>query len=474
MTQPKFSVIIPVYNQAEFLSETIQSVLRQTYDNYEVIIVNDASPDHSEQIVNQFSDPRINYLLHSKNLGLPAARNTGIRASTGDFIALLDADDIFHRDKLFAHATFLENHPEIGVSYNARFNFTRSPSIIREIWRPPNRVTLEDFVLGFPFSPSDMVIRRQHVFDVGLFDESHRHGAEDVDFPCRLALAGCQFASVDRALNYRRYHSGRIKRNLAGRIDDYTRALEEIFADPRCPVKVISLRNIALVNRYLEVVFYAFAQDETSFGQDILNKVQKINPDVFDGFPCRLVNEILHSSIIDENQNHETLLLNILNQLPACIPDLTEQFEWATRVGYLIRGLNAVMWNRYEDGEAHFTRARELEAKIDTSYIDKVAYELLNFEQEFGENSSEVILSKLTTNLRMIDRGKSIDRLTSKLLINKAFANYQKGNYGKVPKMVLQAIVHDRKYILNRGILSILIKSTIHRTQKPTKPGIIT
>ena len=95
-SHPLITVVIPAYNQANYLAAAIQSVLAQSYPNWELLVVNDASPDATNQIVGQFSDPRVRLLIHEQNRGLPAARNTGMRAAQGDIIALLDADDRFH------------------------------------------------------------------------------------------------------------------------------------------------------------------------------------------------------------------------------------------------------------------------------------------------------------------------------------------------------------------------------------------
>ncbi|MFZ2096175.1 MAG: glycosyltransferase family A protein, partial [Anaerolineales bacterium] len=220
MSSLKFSVIIPAYNNAEFLVEAIQSVLDQSYPNFEIVVVNDASPDNTPEVVRQFRDSRIKYIVHGENQGLSAARNTGINASEGDWIALLDGDDLFHTDKLKHHAEFIANNPNVGVTYNPRFELNHSAKTIRDIWRPPLQVSLSDLVQGFPFGPSDMVVKRDWMFRVGLFNVNHTYVGEDLDINCRLALAGCTFLSVDKALNYRRYYSGRVLKNLRSCIDD--------------------------------------------------------------------------------------------------------------------------------------------------------------------------------------------------------------------------------------------------------------
>ncbi|MCK4785369.1 MAG: glycosyltransferase family 2 protein, partial [Desulfobacteraceae bacterium] len=350
---PQVSVVIPAYNQALFLGEAIGSLLDQSYTDYELIVVNDASPDNTDEVVSQFTDARIKYIVHKHNKGLPAARNTGIRNSRGEFIALLDADDIFHPTKLESHINFFEEHPHIGVSYNNRFELNYSAKTIRGIWRPPRTVSLVDFVRGFPFCPSDMVLRRDWAYKVNLFREEFNCGGEDLDFFCRLAISGCKFARVDRALIYRRYHSGRLRKKLPCRLDDYTRALDTVFEDPRCPEDVMIIRNEAFASHYLEVAYYALLQGEIDFGQETIRRVIRLDPTLLDGNPSRLVDYFLNNIIKDENRDHEKLLWQMISHLPFEIAKLSEQTNWAVGRGYILRGTRAIIWNRIEVGEDH-------------------------------------------------------------------------------------------------------------------------
>ncbi|TVZ53436.1 glycosyltransferase family 2 protein [Dokdonia sp. Hel_I_53] len=97
---PKFSVIISVYNKASHIKETLDSVLRQTFTDYEIIVVNDASTDRSDEIINSISKKKIKYILLDKNVGAGAARNIGINIAKGDYISLLDGDDLWKPDYL--------------------------------------------------------------------------------------------------------------------------------------------------------------------------------------------------------------------------------------------------------------------------------------------------------------------------------------------------------------------------------------
>lgn len=97
---PKVSVIIAAYNRAHLIGRALRTVLEQTYNDFEVIIVDDASTDNTENVIKSFDDARIKYIRHDKNKGAAAAWNTGIRASKGEYIAFQDSDDEWAEDKL--------------------------------------------------------------------------------------------------------------------------------------------------------------------------------------------------------------------------------------------------------------------------------------------------------------------------------------------------------------------------------------
>ena len=160
MSTPRFSVIVPLYKGAPFIGDAIRSVLDQTYTNLELIVVNDASPDHSADVVRQFHDPRLTLIEHPTNRGSDVSRQTGLQHSSGDVIAFLDQDDYIHPEKLGAHAEVLAHNPNVGFTYNARFELDYSAPTVRDIWRPPLTITLADLVLGFPIAPK---IGRAHV-----------------------------------------------------------------------------------------------------------------------------------------------------------------------------------------------------------------------------------------------------------------------------------------------------------------------
>ena len=117
MSPPFVSVIIPTYKVERYIAQTIQSVLDQTYSHFEVLVIDDESPDRSIEICQRFQDPRIR-IIRQKNRGLAGARNTGIRHAQGTYLAFLDSDDLWRPEKLMQHVLHLESSPEVGVSFS--------------------------------------------------------------------------------------------------------------------------------------------------------------------------------------------------------------------------------------------------------------------------------------------------------------------------------------------------------------------
>lgn len=458
MNPPLVSVIVPAYNQGEFIADAIQSVLDQTYQNFEIIVVNDASTDNTDEVVRRFNDPRLNYIVHEKNARLPATRNTGMRASQGEILALLDADDMFCAEKLQAQVAFLAEHPEVGVSYNSRFNLHYSSKEIAGIWRPPPRVGLMDLMLGFPFAPSDMVVRRDWAFKVGLFDPA-MGTAEDTDFPSRLALAGCQYAGIDRVLNYRRYHSGRPRKNLQGRLDDVARAQAAIFADPRCSKDVLDLGAMAIKHHLMVVMSLAYLQEETQLAQKFTRELIELDPNVIEGKPSEFIDFMTRESIADESLDHEAMLDRVIRQLPPELANLGARLETAKAVGALLRGLRSIAWNGIERGRAQLLRARELGVEIPPQLVLFLLSNLLSYESEFGFEEATRVLERVTLHLKMIGQTIPAKNLREHYFAMRAFESYYSGNFRRVPGRVVRAMTEHPKHVMNRGVWSIFVRS---------------
>jgi glycosyltransferase involved in cell wall biosynthesis len=171
---PLVSVILPTFNREKTIGNSIKSVLNQTYTNFELIIVDDASEDDTERIVNSIQDQRIRYIKHKKNKGGGAARNTGIKIARGEFIAFQDSDDQWERTKLELQInTFKQVGDEIGVVYTA---FLRHKDNTVE-YIPREEITEKEGYIhsrllhGNFITTQTAVVRRECFLKAGMFDE---------------------------------------------------------------------------------------------------------------------------------------------------------------------------------------------------------------------------------------------------------------------------------------------------------------
>jgi glycosyltransferase involved in cell wall biosynthesis len=184
---PQVSVIIPTYNRAHLLSRAIKSVLNQTFQDFEIIIVDDASTDDTDKLVASFHDNRIRYIQHEKNRGGGAARNSAITQAQGDYIAFLDSDDEWLPEKLEKQMKFFENAPAtLGLvaagALDIRENIPYQKYIPMLRGNLAQRILIDNCV-----GLNGIVLVRKECFSkVGLFDENLR-GSEDWDLWIRIA-----------------------------------------------------------------------------------------------------------------------------------------------------------------------------------------------------------------------------------------------------------------------------------------------
>lgn len=211
----RVSVVIPCYNGRAYVADAVGSVLAQTYEDLELIVVDDGSSDDSRDIVRSFDDPRLRLVERGVNGGIAAARNTGVRESHGEYVAFLDQDDTWYPRKIEKQVEVLDRDTagEIGLVFAAReivrdgkrSRVARDLRFPKPIEEAPRRDVLAALMeRNFVWLISALV-RRSCFDDVGFFTESIRSGADDLDFCVRLAMK-YRLAYVDEVLVTRREH----------------------------------------------------------------------------------------------------------------------------------------------------------------------------------------------------------------------------------------------------------------------------
>lgn len=206
MAKPLFSIIIPTYNHAAFLKKALDSIIGQTYSNWEAIVINNYSTDATESIVEGFKDPRIK-LVNFKNQGIiAAARNKGLELSSGSYVAFLDSDDYWYSQKLEKCLNFMNEHNCDFICHGE--NLIENDKTIAT-WCQKKDVNYLDLLLkGNRISTSAVVVKRQVLEKVGVFStQSEFITAEDYELWLRILKQSYKFKFLGEVLGAHLKHN---------------------------------------------------------------------------------------------------------------------------------------------------------------------------------------------------------------------------------------------------------------------------
>ena len=267
----KVSVIIPAYNSDRYIGEAIDSVLAQTYTDYEIIVVDDGSTDNTKNIVQAYGD-RVHY-LYQENQGVASARNLAIEKAQGEFIAFLDADDFFLPAKLAKQVACFEQDSTLGMVISGwRLVDSQGEKISdAEIWNYAPQLNLTTAVLHKPARPSATMVRRDWVQQVKGFKTS-LSSAEDLDFLLRLLLMGCPASWLTEILTAYRQHFGSLMSGGKTLLENTEMVMEEFFARPDLPESVRNLKN---QERYQCLVWLACCMYYDGYQTEMAECLQK-------------------------------------------------------------------------------------------------------------------------------------------------------------------------------------------------------
>jgi glycosyltransferase involved in cell wall biosynthesis len=202
---PLISVIVVTYNRARFLKEALESIKRQTFKDYEIILVDDGSTDNTREIAKEY--PGIRY-IYQEHGGISRARNTALKATRGKWIATLDSDDLWGTDKLQKQVDYLHAHPDCRIVFTDYSNFTDIPEDKLDRRQRDLLQTVIKWCL-----PTALIDSR--LFDeIGLFDEAMEY-SEDTDWIFRLKFYKVNVEHcIEESLYLRRVHSSNISNSI--------------------------------------------------------------------------------------------------------------------------------------------------------------------------------------------------------------------------------------------------------------------
>jgi glycosyltransferase involved in cell wall biosynthesis len=262
---PKVSAIVPVYNVEKYITETISSVLNQTYQDFELLVIDDGSSDKSIEICREFSDDRMT-ILSQKNRGLAGARNTGIRHAQGEYLAFLDGDDLWSPQKLEKHVAHLDNSPHVGISFS-RSAFIDEWGNPLGIYQMPKlkEITPSHLFCRNPIGNGSAPVIRREVFQAikfqdnlygtieeFYFDDRFRQ-SEDIECWLRISLQTTwAIEGIPEALTLYRVNSGGLSANLLKQFEAWEQIIEktskyapEFISQWENPARAYQLRYLA-------------------------------------------------------------------------------------------------------------------------------------------------------------------------------------------------------------------------------------
>ena len=238
-------MLLPVYNGKDFLYQSIKSVINQSYENIELLIVDDASTDESLELLHSFNDNRIRLIQNKKNIGQTATLNKGIDLCKGEYIARIDQDDYFHREKLSKQVQALKksNAKVIGSwSYGITNN-----EVTAEIKHPiTNNEIIKSIFIRQPFVHSSLLFDKKTLLKVNKYPKNFRL-AMDYSLIINLAISGVRFLNVREFLTYLRFHESSSSKRKLFEME------QETYYAFKSTIKMVNKENIDI---YRSMQFY--------------------------------------------------------------------------------------------------------------------------------------------------------------------------------------------------------------------------
>lgn len=224
---PKVSVIIPTYNRANYICEAIDSVLNQTFQDFEIIVVDDGSTDNTREVLEQYNK-RIKY-FYKTNGGEASARNLGVERSNGEYIAFLDSDDLWLPDKLKKQMTVFEKNSDIGLVYAQVYSIDKNGHLTGQIKPAKPARNLNDLLDGHRISMMTVVVKKTDLLKAGLFDKEIKV-AVDTDMWIRLAR-NIKIDFIEEPLAKYRWHSNNISNSIEEMYLGHIKIFKKILTD---------------------------------------------------------------------------------------------------------------------------------------------------------------------------------------------------------------------------------------------------
>lgn len=311
---PVVSIIVPTHNRSDLLRSAVQSILDQTFGALEIVVVDDASTDNTQDVLRQLQavhGQKIRAVRNDVNLGPSDSRNRGIALAQGELIGFLDDDDLYDPRKIEKQVAIFNRCPDVDVVYCGYYylyddGVPHYPNVDL-----PEGDLLEDLLLACPILVHAALIRRSCFDKWGVFDAALR-ACEDWELWQRFAILGCRFACVQEPLCTYRRHDGNVTHNLEALAEGQFIVLDRAFLRPELPAAALALKPVAYAHRNIAIACAYFEEGNFELGdvylQQALPEIQK-GGSAFD----YLVSSLAHNALVTRNRGSQAFLESVVS-----------------------------------------------------------------------------------------------------------------------------------------------------------------
>lgn len=275
--KPRVSVIISTFNSAKLIPQSIESILQQTYTDFEIIVVDNGSTDNTVEVLRSYHNYNLRYFSFYSNQGASVARNHGLEMARGEFVVFLDVNDCFFQDKLLEQVNYFDTHSFLGL-VNSGFRWIDQKGyLLADIqpWHTIPELSLESWLFSRSvLVTSAIMFRREWLEWAGGFDTRFNY-EEDINLICRLALLGCPADWLKKTTVSRCQQEHQSIQDLSERANILQEVLLDVFSQVDLPEKVKQLKNETLYNNLVWSAWNLFQNGGYEEQVDLLRKSLK-------------------------------------------------------------------------------------------------------------------------------------------------------------------------------------------------------
>lgn len=473
----RVSIVIPTYNRAALLQKTLDSALRQTYRDIEVIVIDNASEDETPEVMAGYRerDPRVKYIRKPVNKGMVDSYNMGYRLSAGEFVRFLDSDDLLVPEATALQVDLMDKNPGVDLVYSRYFFIDAQNRKLCLSESPPmGDEEVMRRMLQFNFVQMNSALMRRKVMGMtadGPYDQNVPSGASDWVFLLNLLLNGSRLIGLEQPLLLYRIHPGNHTRNIAGFESDLKTIQAWLYSDPRLPSQYVGFKNVALENQYLWFCSGYYENGDFENGKRALRVAWQMRPDWHDS-PEKLIQKLAAHftsawilsplKVLENMQAYPPEEIGWLRQ-PAIVAKLRAYIE-------LKMALRAIDTDDVNTFQQLIQSAIQNDPDLmrDPSYLIDI---IAGFSQHTVSCKPREFFEQLVLALPPEMHGWiKHNRLVGTFLFVDSFAQYTNGNYKQVIADVMGVSRYWPRKTLHRGLLSTfrksfysLAKQTIHR-----------